>query len=278
MFQDIEPHRISCEFKPMQPTDAGYVVVYNHDSVLLKQEVNGFTLPTCADLKRIQPGMLNDLQYLLSVDDNAFFLSLQKPSLQPGFVFKSPQIFRKLSPTWLAFAGATAAHLGRWYEQRRFCGRCGATLSHKPDERALVCRECGLTEYPKISPVVIVGIINNDKLLLTKAAAGVYRRYALVAGYVEIGETLEAAVRREVMEETGLRIKNIRYYKSQPWPFSSSVLAGFFADLDGPDTVTLDTRELAEAVWLKPTEIPEGEPNFSLTGEMIEAFRRGLIT
>ena len=150
-------------------------------------------------------------------------------------------------------------------------------MRHKPNERALICMECGVTEYPKISPVVIVGVLNNDKLLLTKAASGGYRNYALVAGYVEIGETLEEAVRREVMEETGLRLKNIRYYKSQPWAFSSSILAGFFADLDGSDTVTLDKRELSEAVWLSPADIPSGESSFSLTWDMIETFRCGLV-
>ena len=203
---------------------------------------------------------------------------MQKQERCPGFVFKSPQVFRKFEPGWLAFAGATAAHLGQWYAQRRFCGKCSAPLSHKPDERALLCKDCGLVEYPKIAPVVIAGIIDGDRLLLTRNAAGTYRQYALVAGYVEIGETLEDAVRREVLEEVGLHVKNIRYYKSQPWAFSGSLLSGFFVELDGSDQITLDTRELSEAVWLRREDIPPAPSGFSLTWTMIEAFRLGQVS
>ena len=106
---------------------------------------------------------------------------------------------------------------------------------------------------------------------------GVYKKYALVAGFNEIGETLEDTVRREVMEEVGLKVKNIRYYKNQPWGLSSSLLVGFFAELDGQATVTLDTNELSEATWFKREDIREHNLSISLTQEMIEVFRRGKI-
>ena len=122
----------------------------------------------------------------------------------------------------------------------------------------------------------MVGITNGDKLLLTKYSKGIYKRYGLVAGFVEIGETLEQTIQREVMEEVGLKVKNIRYYKNQPWAFSSSLLVGFFADLDGADIVTLDQNELSEAVWLSRTEIPDNPIKISLANEMIEIFKHGL--
>ena len=90
-------------------------------------------------------------------------------------------------------------------------------------------------EFPKISPAVIIGLTHKNRLLLSKYAGRTYKKYALLAGYTEIGETVEETVSREVMEEVGLPVKNIRYYKSQPWPFSSTVLMGFFCDLDGDD-------------------------------------------
>ena len=96
------------------------------------------------------------------------------------------------------------------------------------------------------------------------------------AGFVEIGETLEQTIEREVMEEVGLKVKNIRYYKSQPWAFSSSLIAGFFAELDGSDQVTLDENELAEAVWVKREDIPENPIKISLANEMMEVFQNGM--
>jgi NAD+ diphosphatase len=108
---------------------------------------------------------------------------------------------------------------------------------------------------------------------MTQYANREYRNYALIAGFAEIGESLEQTVRREVMEEVGLRVKNIQYYKSQPWPFTDTLLAGFFAELDGDDTITIDEEELAIGVWMPREDIPEPENSISLTGEMMELFR-----
>ncbi|MBK5261716.1 MAG: NAD(+) diphosphatase, partial [Peptostreptococcaceae bacterium] len=159
-----------------------------------------------------------------------------------------------------------------------FCSRCGEPTKPSEKERMLYCEKCGMTVYPTISPCVIVGVYDGDRLLMTKYANREYRNYALIAGFSEIGESLEQTVRREVMEEVGLRVKNILYYKSQPWPFTDTLLAGFFAELDGDDTIKLDEEELAIGVWMPREDIPEPENNISLTGEMIEVFRtKGLF-
>lgn len=130
---------------------------------------------------------------------------------------------------------------------------------------------------PKICPAVVVAIRNGDKLLMSRYARGTYRRYALIAGYVEVGETFEECVRREVMEEVGLKVKNIRYYKSQPWSFSDSVMIGFTADLDGDDTIRLEEDELAEAGWFSRDEIVEYPPYISVGHEMMKAFKYGTL-
>ena len=142
-------------------------------------------------------------------------------------------------------------------------------------ERARVCPACGLTVYPKICPAVIVAVTDGDRLLLTKYQGRAFRRYALVAGFAEIGEPIEDTVRREVLEETGLRVKQIRFYKSQPWVFTDSLLLGFWCELDGSDAVTVQESELSEARWHHRDEIPEDYSGISLTGEMIDAFRQG---
>lgn len=141
----------------------------------------------------------------------------------------------------------------------------------------LFCPECSNTVYPRISPAVIVCVINGDKILMTKYAGRAYTKYALIAGFTEIGESAEETVKREVMEEVGLRVKNIRYYKSQPWAFSGSLLLGYFAELDGDDTIALDKAELAEAGWFSREEITIEDDHVSLTREMIGLFKGGKL-
>ena len=122
-----------------------------------------------------------------------------------------------------------------------------------------------------------MAVHDRERLLLTKYAGREYTRYALIAGFAEIGESLEQTVHREVKEEVGLKVKNLQFYKSQPWPFTDTLLAGFFAELDGSDSVTIDERELAMGVWMDREDIPPEELKISLTGEMIEAFRTGSV-
>ena len=131
--------------------------------------------------------------------------------------------------------------------------------------------------YPRISPAVIVGILNGDKLLMSKYAGRSYRSYALIAGFIEIGESAEQTVQREVMEEVGLKVKNIRYYKSQPWGFTDSLLFGYFCELDGDDTIRLDTNELSQAGWYTRDEITLEDDYLSLTREMILQFKEGRV-
>ena len=130
--------------------------------------------------------------------------------------------------------------------------------------------------FPKIAPAVIVALTHGNKILLTKyAATRDYKKYALIAGFVEIGETVEETVEREVMEEVGLKVKNLRYYKSQPWSFTDTLLMGFFCELDGEDGITLDTDELAMAEWFEREQMPVEAEDLSLTNEMMMAFKHG---
>ena len=137
------------------------------------------------------------------------------------------------------------------------------------------CPSCGNQEYPVLCPAVIVGITNGDKIILSKYEGRRFKRYALIAGFAEIGETIEETVHREVMEEVGLKVKNLRYYKSQPWSFSGTLLFGFFCDVDGDDTLTVDHEELSMAQWVERDKIPDQGNNISLTKEMMMLFRDG---
>jgi NAD+ diphosphatase len=137
------------------------------------------------------------------------------------------------------------------------------------------CPKCGNLIFPRISPAVIVAVTDGDRLLLSKYAGRSYTRYALLAGYTEIGETLEETVQRETMEEVGLRVKNIRFYKSQPWGVDGNILMGFFCDLDGSDQIHLDENELSMAGWFSRNDLPAHDDGISLTREMIRIFEEG---
>ncbi|NLF80732.1 MAG: NAD(+) diphosphatase, partial [Clostridia bacterium] len=248
MFQDIKPHQLQIELQNRLPAATDYIFISRQGKVLLAEKNGQLTLPQYQTIQKAYPGIVDIEIYLFSVDNTALFLSMDEAPESSGLSYYPITAFRELEPAWLAFAGATAAHLASWYKVNRYCGCCATPFQHKGDERALICPSCKHIEFPKIAPVIIVAIIDGDRILLAKSASG-YQHYGLIAGFVEIGEALEDTVRREIMEEVGLRVKNIRYFKSQPWAFSESLLSGFFADLDGDDTIRLNTAELAAAEW-----------------------------
>ena len=193
----------------------------------------------------------------------------------PGYRMEKTSIFRLCMPKELCFAGMTACHLYEWYADNKFCGRCGARLKHAANERALFCTECGRLLYPRISPAVIMGIVHDGSILMSRYANREYKGRALLAGFCEIGETAEQTVAREAMEEVGLKVCNIRYYASQPWGVDGGLLFGFFADVEGNPDIVMDSTELAKAEWVKKSEITPDSNLLSLTATMIEAFRTG---
>lgn len=290
MLQDIAPHTFRNEYIPRAPKSSDIVMVFHHNEPLFYTAEDRLKLPTFAQMKELIPITCEKLIYLLEVDDTAFFMVPTvkemeeddhitfKDKAQKDFAFGSMREFRHFEPQWMGFAGVSAGQLYRWYRSNRFCGVCGHPMELHDTERAMRCPVCGYVDYPKICPAVIVGVIDGERILLTKYANRTFTRYALIAGFTEFGETLEGTVHREVMEEVGLKVKNIRYYKNQPWAFSESLLVGFFADLDGDGSVTLDTDELAIGEWKYRDEIPEDEENsMSLTYTMMKAFKDGEV-
>ncbi|WP_077612825.1 NAD(+) diphosphatase [Clostridium sp. Marseille-P2415] len=280
MIQEIFPHVFHNEFEIKTPREDSYFLYFQDGRLLLKKE-NSPKPPRFEALKDLKQEAMSHCDYLFSIDRMNFFLidetcvSLEE---NDSLSFYKTSIIRDLKPMWVSFAAASAEQLHRFYSSNRFCGCCGSSMMKSKKERSMVCSSCGNTVYPKIAPAVIVAVLHEGKLLLTKYAGREYTRYALIAGYTEFGETLEETVKREVMEEVGLRVKNIRYYKNQPWAFSDSLLVGYWAELDGSPQIHLDETELSAAVWMTPEEIPDGFTNISLTHEMILLFKNGKIT
>ncbi len=276
MIQDIAPYRYHNEYIPTPPDENSIALYYQKKSCLLTYTESGIRFPRFKELDKENPSIYDNATYLFTIDHEKFYLvSAVEIEEHPEFLMESIWAFREVDPQYLAFAGITGYQLYNWYHTHQFCGKCGNLLKQDANERMLYCENCHQMEYPKISPAVIIAVTHNDRILLSKYAKGVYKNYALIAGYTEIGESLEETVQREVMEETGLKVKNIQYYKSQPWSFSETVLMGFFCELDGDNQIRLDKEELAVATWFSREEIPVESKRDSLTNEMIMQFKRG---
>ena len=277
MIQDLGSHCYHNEYHPVPPKANDCILFFRDRKVLVKVTEDTFSFPDFQYTVEYYPRIYTSYTYLFSIDQKNYYL-IRDESLDtlPGYTMEDIIIFRNLGPQVNGFALITGYQLHNWYETRKFCGKCGHPLVPDARERMMYCPHCKNTEYPKISPAVIVGVRNGNRLLMSKYAGGTARRYALIAGFAEIGESLEETVKREVMEEVGLKVKNIEYYKSQPWSLSSSLLMGFYCDLEGSDQIVLEEDELSEAQWFEREEIPYDDYDVSLTREMMIRFKKGL--
>ncbi len=273
MIQDIAPHVFCNAYRESTPDLDSIVMIAQEGGLLVNVQDGLAQFPRLSQVSHIEAEAI----YLFSLDDQpVFWLSTDQTVSLPGYASKNRRGFRGISPKHASFAGLTALQLIDWYRSNGFCGRCGAQMERDHDERMLRCPKCEQMVYPRINPAVIVGVRNGDKLLLTKYAGREHSNYALIAGFTEIGETVEETVSREVLEEAGVHVKNITYYKSQPWAMTDTLLMGYFCDVDGDDTITMDDGELAVAEWVHRGDIDVRYEDFALTNEMICRFKDGL--
>lgn len=270
MIQDIKPYRLDNTYRPQEAREEDTVLLFDGDGRVYTAAEGGAIRFTTG--REANP---EDAIYLFSVGEEKYFLAAAGAEAElPGFAFRTVRELRDAGGGKELFAAFTAYHLWQWYADNRRCGRCGGENRRHPAERALVCESCGHTVYPRINPAVIVGVTKGDSLLITRYRRG-YAHNALVAGFTEIGETLEETVAREVMEETGVRVRNIRYYKSQPWGMAQDLLAGFYCDAEEGSVIRMDRGELKYAEWVRREDIVLQPNNLSLTNEMMRRFRDG---
>jgi NAD+ diphosphatase len=165
-----------------------------------------------------------------------------------------------------------ASHITEWDREDRFCSRCGGPLAMKKEERAKECAACGFTSFPRISPAVIVLVIKGKGILLARSPRFKDAFYSVLAGFVEPGETLEETVHREIREEAGIEVTDIRYFGSQPWPFPDSLMVGFTAKYAGGD-IRIDPSEIVDAQWFHVDALPAVPGKISIARRMIDWFR-----
>jgi NAD+ diphosphatase len=249
------------------------------DLLVIQADTVGPAVPTWAELRRWGLTTVRH-QFLGWLDDEPCW-SIELPrdlELPPGSAFTGLRaLFDTLSEAHYALAGR-AVQVVAWERDHQFCGRCGTPTERVSGERARRCPTCGLVSYPRISPAVITLIERDDRILLARGHAFVPGRFGIIAGFVEPGESLEEAVRREVQEEVGIELDNVDYFGSQPWPFPHGIMIGFRADhLRGE--ITIDCAELAEADWYGLDDLPTIPAKLSIARKLIDdwAARRGVV-
>lgn len=264
MLHDIEPHVYSNAFHPRASQPGDVTLCFCEDGVYLK---NG-EFPRRSDY----PAECGTT-YLFDYDGAAVHLSDRPPEGAEKRPFRA--IRSMAQPD--AFLGGTAQHLWDWYRKTKYCGCCGSRMEHSKTERAMVCPQCGNTVYPRISPAVIVLIHSGDRILLAQGKHYTGSFYSLIAGYLEIGESLEQAVCREALEEAGVHVHDLRYFGNQPWPFTDTQMVGFFAEGDPDEPIVLQEEELADARWFRVGELPETASGISIASAMITAWKNGFL-
>lgn len=292
MLHEMEPRKLNVIYKDKEPSPQD-IFLCLCDAEILIRDTEEISFPTIEEILSAGGDFSftkEDFLYLFSIDETAYYTVLHRTYKEPpkDFSFVPVRSLRYKKPTYEAYAALLGNQLHAWYSRNTYCGKCGAKTVSDPKERCIRCEKCGNFVYPQICPSVLVGVLNHGKMLITRYNPAhkmtdngkVYappKTESIVAGYVESGETVEEAVRREVWEEAGLRVKNIRYYKSAPWPLSGTLLFGYFCEVDGDDTIQRETEELSEARWKAPEEIEDHSKDVGLTGEMIELFRTGRL-
>ena len=205
------------------------------------------------------------------VDCEVWDLSPECRSM-PGYeLVDLRSLLRSVSDQEFSLA-SRAVQMLEWQKTHRFCGSCGEPTSGSADDHALRCLPCNISLYPRISPCIIVVVVDGERCLLGRQASWPEGRFSALAGFLEAGESAEQALHREVFEEVGVHVDNIRYMGSQVWPFPGQLMLGFLADAKTTD-IQVDGLEIAEAGWFHFSQLPERLPSIqSMSGRLIAHF------
>ena len=273
MIHEIFPDLMDNQYRSCSPSEDSRMIFMKSREICIREKEGLLSWPLYGEVMAAAGRTV----YLFSISGHEYFLAEHTGGELPGDMkWENWMALRDKKPVAEAFAAMTAMHLYTWYSSVQYCGRCGHKAEHDSRERMMRCPSCGNLMFPKISPAVVAAVTDGKgRILLTKYAGRANAQYALVAGFIEIGETAEECVKREVLEEVGLPVKNVKYYGSQPWGFVGNLMMGFTAELDGDADIVLDEQELSAGQWLTREEVPEIEDYSSLTREMIRRFRMG---
>jgi NAD+ diphosphatase len=258
---------------PSTESDEDLWFVYHQDQLLVKNTTERYLVPCRRDLENFKPPLIRK-QFIGLLDETPCYaaeISTDK-DVSDIFAFKRLRelFFGQLDQELVWIAGQ-ANQLVDWSRSHQFCGKCGRQTEDGQDERAKVCPRCRLINYPRVSPAVIVAVIKENQILLANNIRFKSGYYSVLAGFVEPGETLEECVAREIKEEVGISVKNIRYFASQPWPFPNSLMVAFLADYAG-GKIKADKTEIGDAGWFTADTLPNIPPRITIARQLIDWF------
>jgi NAD+ diphosphatase len=249
-----------------------FCFVFNNDQLLVKIKDDNIVIPSEDDIKALGID-LSKLDYLTSKDDNDFFFGEVDTVLTEinEFKFYNLRVLISSMDTSLFSLVTRALHLIKWNNTYKYCSRCGTLAKDKEDELAKICPKCGYISFPRISPAIITAVVKDDKLLLAHNSNFPKDMYSVLAGFVEPGEGFEDCVSREVFEEVGIKVKNIKYFGSQPWPFPDSLMVGFTCEYDSGE-IKVDGVEIDHAAFYSLEELPNIPSGGSIAKKLIDWF------
>lgn len=247
-----------------------WLFVFNSNKMLIKIGLEGPSIPTNEDCKETEPAF-SFRHYLGELDGYpSYCMEVADTFIPPeGMLFRDLRsLLGEIEEDIFLLAGR-ASQIVNWNRMHKFCGKCGTPTDALQNELAKKCSKCGSVFYPRISPAVIVAIVRGDEILLAHNKNFRQNWYSVIAGFIEPGETFEDCVIREVMEEVGIRVKNIKYFDSQPWPFPDSLMVGFTAEHESGEII-VDGKEIEHADWYGRDNLPQKPTVTSIAGRLID--------
>lgn len=245
------------------------VFVFHAQGLMLRDTDQG--LPDEVECKELE--LVDDRTHVVGLQEGVVYrcASLAQTAVPlPGYGFRSLRAVFGLWDDEMLAVASRASQIAEWARSHRYCGACGTPTALVQGERCMRCPACGLSSYPRLSPSMMVLVKKGDAILLARNGAWPPNRFSALSGFVEPGESVEEAVHREVMEEVGLRVQNLRYFGSQSWPFPHSLMIAFVADYLSGD-ITIDGVEIAEARWFSPGDaLPDMPTRTSISSALIQ--------
>jgi len=257
---------------PEERSEPAWWFAFQESKLLVYQESSGVNLPCIVDF--VELGLTTLREHYLGRFDNrpCYAVEVAEGTIPPaGMTFEGlRQVYGRLDEDLFSIA-ARAVQIVDWDRTHQFCGRCGARLRTKTIERAKECPQCDLLHFPRLAPAIIVLVERGNKLLLARSRHFMPGMYSVLAGFVEPGESLKEAVVREVKEEVGISVKDIKYFGSQPWPFPHSLMIGFTATYTSGE-ISLHDEEIEDAGWFTADHLPRIPDKISIARKLIDWF------
>jgi NAD+ diphosphatase len=257
---------------PTAASEADKWFVFHANKILVNQASNKTVKPYFTDLTKYGLHLLRQQFFGILDEAPCYTAELDEENRAPQGTnwHELRELLGVVTDELFAVAGY-ANQIMHWNQTHQYCGRCGNPTRNKADEQAKICFSCGLINFPRVTPAIIVAVVRDDTILLARSTRFRSNFYSVLAGFVEPGENLEGCVKREVKEEVGLELRNIKYFGSQPWPFPNSLMVAFTAEYASGE-ITIDAAEIIEAHWFSRDQLPLIPVKKTISRQLIDWF------